>query len=138
MCSFNITRQGGVCKLVGVAEEDFFEFLEDRQSLVDIEEVARGEVGDEADGDDDAELGEGGEEGVVGGHEREEFGHGVGNASGNEAGGEHFFDGADKFFVDELVAGAIVKNAEKQKYFEDGTNRLCPTEAFWPKANVVK
>ena len=124
--------------LVSIAEDDFFELFEDRGGFVDAEEVAGGEVGDERGGGNDAELRESLEERVVGGHEGEEFGHGVGDAGGNEAGDEHFFGGFYEVFVDELVARAAVEDEEENQHFYYGADALRPAEAFGAVTEVIE
>ena len=61
--------------LICISKDDFLEFLKNRGSFANVQEITRDEVGNERNGRDDAEFREGREEGVVCRHKREELGH---------------------------------------------------------------
>lgn len=67
-----------------------FQFVGNGLDFWETKEVAREAIGNDATDRNDAEFGESLEERVVGGHEGEEFGHGVGDARGDDGGEKHF------------------------------------------------
>lgn len=92
---------GRQCEL-DVAEGDFLDFLNDGFNFFEVKEIRGDGIGGEGDDGDDAEFGENGKEGFVGGHEGEEFGHGIGDAAGDDSGKEHAAHGSPERFGEEF------------------------------------
>lgn len=114
---------------LGWAKDGGFDALEDGADLFDFQEVAGEDVGDERADGDDAEFGENDEDGVVGGHEGEEFGERVGDAGGDESGKEGAKSVGPKGAVEEVAFGTTVEQGEEKDDFEESADGLGPTEA---------
>ena len=97
---------------LGWAKDGGFDALEDGADLFDFQEVAGEDVGDEGADGDDAEFGKDDEDGVVGGHEGEEFGERIGDAGGDESGEKGAKSVGPKGAVEEAAFGATVEEVE--------------------------
>lgn len=113
---------------LGWAKDGGFDALEDGADLFDFQEVAGEDVGDERADGDDAEFGENDEDGVVGGHEGEEFGERVGDAGGDESGKKSAEGVGPKGAVKEAAFGATIEEGEEKDDFEESADGLGPAE----------
>lgn len=115
--------------------EGGFDFVDDGANLVKFEEVASDDVGDEGGAGDEDEFREDDEEGVVGGHKGEEFGHGIGDAASNEGSEEAAPSIFPEGEVEHFVARAFLEDGEKDDDFEERADGLGPAETFRATAN---
>ena len=100
-------------QLLGIAENDFLQLLNDRLDLAEVEKIRSGEISDGRDKRNDAKLRKSDEERIVGSHEWQELCHGVGDAGGDDTSEEHLAHGVPERFVEQLATRATMQNKQQ-------------------------